>query len=309
MILSFVICNLEGYSLRYRSLLSTGLLLGREQGLHRIDHNLNAPTANTLKAEMGRRMWSHLIATDWLAVARYGSPGASVLPVNLRHMSVNKPQHLNDTDLLVDGPWPSQSASESTDMSYFLQRLRLAELSRKIVDHTNANSQQQPAHHTNLLAIDVQFEQMINDIPIFLQMRSYQTITDCSGISSLFIQAYMLNSLMHTQRCKLHLTYLTSGGPSNPVCTSSCTACLASARELVRAETQLLESHHPFARAPLRPLAILYSAFVASIVLLMVACLNRLGELQEEIMRGDLGEALAIVRGCEELFACGGEVV
>jgi hypothetical protein len=65
MILSFVVCNLEGYSLRYRSLLSTGLLLGREQGLHRIDHESNAAAANTLKAEMGRRLWWYLIATDW----------------------------------------------------------------------------------------------------------------------------------------------------------------------------------------------------------------------------------------------------
>ena len=65
MILSFVICNLEGYSLRYRSLLSTALLLGREQGLHRIDHESNSATANTSKAEMGRRLWWYLIATDW----------------------------------------------------------------------------------------------------------------------------------------------------------------------------------------------------------------------------------------------------
>jgi hypothetical protein len=63
-ILSFVICNLEGYSLRYRSLLSTGLLLGREQGLHRIDNGSNTATANTLNAEMGRRLWWYLVATD-----------------------------------------------------------------------------------------------------------------------------------------------------------------------------------------------------------------------------------------------------
>jgi hypothetical protein len=41
------------------------LLLGREQGLHQIDHESNAAAANTLKAEMGRRLWWYLIATDW----------------------------------------------------------------------------------------------------------------------------------------------------------------------------------------------------------------------------------------------------
>ena len=131
-------------------------------------------------------------------------------------------------------------------------------------------------------------------------MRNYQTVADCSRASSFFIQAYMLNSLLHTQRCKLHLTYLTSGGPFNPTCASSRDACLSSARELVRAETQLLASHHPFARAPLRSPAILYSVFVASIVLLMDACLNRPNELQEEVRRGDLGESLAIIRGAKD---------
>jgi hypothetical protein len=232
-------------------------------------------------------------------VARYGGPGASVLQINTLYMTVNKPQHLNDTDLLVQGPWPSHPVSDPTDMSYFLQRIRLAELSRNIVDHTNANPQQ-PAHHKNLMAIDAKLEQMINDTPTFLQMRSYQTVADCSRASSFFIQAYMLNSLLHTQRCKLHLTYLISGGPSNPTWASSRDACLSSARELVRAETQLLASRHPFARAPLRPPAILYSVFVASIVLLMDACLNRPNGLQEEIKRGDLGESLAIIRGAKD---------
>jgi hypothetical protein len=237
-------------------------------------------------------------------VARYGGPGASILQIDPLCMVVNKPQHLNDMDLLVDGPWLSRSPSEATDMSYFIQRIRLAEISRNIVDHTNASHQQpgrqQPTHHANLMAVDAQLEQMIKDTPASLQLKSYQATTDCSRASNFFIQAYMLNSLLHTQRCKLHLTYLTSGGRFDPTCVSSRNACLASARELVRAETQLLASNHPFARAPLRPPAILYSVFVASIVLLMDACMNRPSELSEEVRRGDLGEALAIIRGAKD---------
>lgn len=68
-ILSFLICNLEGVSLRYRSLISTGLLLSRELGLHRIDHESNAAAANTIQAEMGRRVWWYLVATDWYVFA------------------------------------------------------------------------------------------------------------------------------------------------------------------------------------------------------------------------------------------------
>lgn len=64
-ILNCVVCNVEGLSLRYRSLHSTGLLLGRELGLHRMDHDPKASPDCTLKAEMGRRIWWYMAATDW----------------------------------------------------------------------------------------------------------------------------------------------------------------------------------------------------------------------------------------------------
>lgn len=64
-ILSFVISNLEGVSMRYRSLISTGLLLARELGLHRIDSPQNEHAASPLRVEMSRRAWWYLVATDW----------------------------------------------------------------------------------------------------------------------------------------------------------------------------------------------------------------------------------------------------
>ena len=67
-LLSFVLSNTEGVSIRYRSLLSMGLLLSRELGLHRIDHESNAATANTIRAEVGRRVWWYLVATDWYVI-------------------------------------------------------------------------------------------------------------------------------------------------------------------------------------------------------------------------------------------------
>jgi hypothetical protein len=70
-ILSFVVSNLEGVSLRYRSLISTGLLLSRELGLHRIDQDANTIFANTIQAEMGRRVWWYLVATDWFVFSMF----------------------------------------------------------------------------------------------------------------------------------------------------------------------------------------------------------------------------------------------
>lgn len=64
-VLSFIIANLEGVSMRYRSLISTGLLLGREMNLHRLDDRPNAAGANAVEVELSRRVWWYLSATDW----------------------------------------------------------------------------------------------------------------------------------------------------------------------------------------------------------------------------------------------------
>jgi hypothetical protein len=66
-IVTFAVANLEGFSRRCRSLYSLALLLARDLGLHRIDHPSNVDMANTAHAEIGRRVWWYLCASDWWA--------------------------------------------------------------------------------------------------------------------------------------------------------------------------------------------------------------------------------------------------
>jgi hypothetical protein len=69
-IVSFIICNMEGLSHRYRSMIATALTMARELGLHRLDQKKNAEASgsqkpNIVEAETGRRVWWYLAATDW----------------------------------------------------------------------------------------------------------------------------------------------------------------------------------------------------------------------------------------------------
>ncbi|KAI4630034.1 uncharacterized protein J4E87_003225 [Alternaria ethzedia] len=196
-ILSYVLCNIEGVSLRYRSLISTGLLLCREMGLHRIDHGSNADAAQTLKAEVGRRVWWYLIATDWLLAARYGGPSGGIYQTNPLHFHVNKPLNINDIDLLATGPQPSLPLSQQTDMSYFLQRIRLAEISRTLVDQLTSDPFQRSAY---LMAMDNQLVQLIHETPAFFLLDYCDTTFLSEKPNHVFIQAYFLNTLIHTQR-------------------------------------------------------------------------------------------------------------
>jgi hypothetical protein len=65
-VLLFVPENLEAFWRRCRSLHAVGLILARELGLHCIDlPSKKIYETNTIEAEIGRRVWWHLVATDW----------------------------------------------------------------------------------------------------------------------------------------------------------------------------------------------------------------------------------------------------
>jgi hypothetical protein len=64
-IASFVLGNFEGFFRRCRSLYNMAFLLARELGLHCLDHPSNANLANSAQAEIGRRVWWYLVASDW----------------------------------------------------------------------------------------------------------------------------------------------------------------------------------------------------------------------------------------------------
>ena len=64
----FLIFTLEGISTHFRSLFSTGITLARDMAFHRIDMPTSAKKSTKLPvvdAEVGRRIWWYLAATDW----------------------------------------------------------------------------------------------------------------------------------------------------------------------------------------------------------------------------------------------------
>ena len=61
----FVMANFEGFSRRCRSLFNVTYLLARELGLRCLDHPSNVTLASSAQAEIGRRVWWYLAASDW----------------------------------------------------------------------------------------------------------------------------------------------------------------------------------------------------------------------------------------------------
>ncbi|KAL5316076.1 hypothetical protein ACEPPN_016953 [Leptodophora sp. 'Broadleaf-Isolate-01'] len=61
----FTVLNMEGFSLRCKSLFNMAFMLARELGLHSLDQPSNSKLANSARTEIGRRVWWHLVAADW----------------------------------------------------------------------------------------------------------------------------------------------------------------------------------------------------------------------------------------------------
>jgi hypothetical protein len=70
-IVGFLVCNIVGITSQARYLFSTAISVAWQLSLHRIDHKYNAelnfPRPDSVRAEIGRRVWWYLVATDWYA--------------------------------------------------------------------------------------------------------------------------------------------------------------------------------------------------------------------------------------------------
>lgn len=68
-IISFLVCNIVGITSQARYLFGTATSMAWQLSLHRIDHPNNAeldlPPPDSVRAEICRRVWWYLVATDW----------------------------------------------------------------------------------------------------------------------------------------------------------------------------------------------------------------------------------------------------
>ena len=208
-------------------------------------------------------------------------------------MLVKKPLNINDEELSDGMSRIEQPLSRPTAMSYSLQRIRLAEISRNIVDRTPPILAHLGGPSLDaVMDIDTELQLLINDIPPFFSMSKaelseiYQL--DTSEAAKIAHQGYIIHSNVHAQRCKLHFPYFSRGfGDSAFACSRD--LCLQSARLVIRTQSRL-ESSGLCIATRFKFLGLLLGFFMASIVLLMDLCHNKSSPQQEE-RRGEIAGA------------------
>ena len=212
-------------------------------------------------------------------------------------MTVRKPLNVNDEELVDGMDDVEQPLSRPTAMSYSLQRLRLAEISRHLVDRTPLIDAHAGGPSLDVIMdIDTELQMHINETPSFFSMSKADLIEtyqlDSFQATKIVHMGSMHRSLFYAQRCNLHLPFF-SRGYVDPAFSSSKESCLRSARLIIQTEIELEQSGF---RAAIRYkfLGLVTGVFLATTVVLMDLCHNK-SLLQEERQRSEVVEAFRIL--------------
>ncbi|KAI0480866.1 hypothetical protein GGR56DRAFT_688212 [Xylariaceae sp. FL0804] len=240
-IMAYVIFNVEGCSARFRFLHSCSLSVARDMALHLVDSPAAPGNHDDMATkEIKRRVWWHLASTDWL-LSLMGGPLDGTYAVQPRHMNVKYPRNLNDNDLasLADETL-TYPLNVPTQVSCFLQRIRLAEICRSVVDaRAPGLPDVEITDFDRVSALDRLFEQALDDLPPFLQIDDEQPLPP-GAPRHLALQRALILLGFHVRRARLHRPFLLHDAQDARYRPSRA-RCLASARTILSISTGLLD--------------------------------------------------------------------
>lgn len=210
--------------------------------------------------------------------SQFAGPQKGTYAINPAHMATNKPLNINDQDLVEGMVNFSRPMDEPTSMTYCLQRIRLAEVCREITDSIPfLESGSEVLDYQLIRNMDARMCQIISEVPPFFSLdytSNEDSRDDLRNSTEIIIQRYAINSLINTQRCRLHLPYLVRAA-AEPQYGFSREAGLQAARMVIRTERVLAKESINFALARLKFGGAMHFLCMAIIVLLMDICQNK----------------------------------
>ncbi|KAL2415430.1 putative transcription factor lepB [Exophiala dermatitidis] len=304
-IVGFLLYHMEGFTGRCRFLFVGAIGIARDMGMHRLDAPTSQPpqawdSAVALEMEIKRRVWWHVVATDWL-ISLNGGPQEGTYLVHPRQMIVNLPRNVDDEHLAYDGPPIDMPLSEPTAMSYYLQRIKLADICRSIVDVMPLSTPLvTQVDYQEIIALDRRFEAFFENLPIFLRTDEKSRLASAEILRRyphMRIQRYTLSTVGLIRRCKLHQPFLIRRSAQGNYSYSR-NVSLQCARSVI-ALKNLLDSEDggTIVGACVKPGIVAYHIFMATIVLVMDLCFNR-DEGDDAARKAEVREACNALEEC-----------
>ncbi|RAK91970.1 hypothetical protein BO79DRAFT_140717 [Aspergillus costaricaensis CBS 115574] len=140
-------------------------------GMHNVDAG-SSDVGQDLEQEMKRRIWWHLTCTDWLLGSAPG-PQQGIYMISPHHTTVKCPANIEDEDLTEEGihrhPKPDR---HPTSMSFFLCRLKFAQLCRESMDAIQYAKTTQPSQliYPLILEISDKYMSFLRELPWFFRL-------------------------------------------------------------------------------------------------------------------------------------------
>ena len=163
-------------------------------------------------------------------------------------------------------------------MSYFLQRLKVAEIARCISDAVPLSPSE--ATCDTILLLDSKLESLIQELPAFFRLE----ISDSKEISKLdkphpyiALQRLVINLIINVVRCKLHFPYF-SGHLSKTLHIFSRNAGVKAARRLLSLHQDMATSNHLHSADFMKIQGTVPHMFVGALILATYLCCNKPNE-------------------------------
>lgn len=235
-------------------------------------------------------------------IACLGGPQEGTYFAHPRQTRVNVPLNIDDEDLSRGNFEASKPLNELTSMSYFRQRIRLADICRRIADAMPISiSAPELYNYQDIVSLDAEFGAFLQELPVFFQVDEASRRQSRDLIRQhphLTMQRYVINLNMHIRRCKLHQPFLIRGA-LDPAYQYSRDACLSSARRALEIKRLLDQEDVPILASHQRSSAVSHQIFLATTVLVMDLCFNK-DEVQEEERKTEVWEACRMLEAIKE---------
>ena len=205
-------------------------------------------------------------------------------------MRVKRPRNVSDEDLEVMPEDFELPLSEPTIMAYYLQRIRMAEISRDMADLSWA-WEAEDITVDDIRRLDGKFDNYFAELPTCLQLNDVgrQSHT-AAGLPDFHIslQSYIVNLIGNAKRCKFHMPFLLRASTDSTYAFSR-EACLRAARVLISIREDLMTASKELWVSSTRLCGLMHISFYGTVVLVMDMICNRNAESEaarkEEIQR------------------------
>ncbi|KFH41979.1 putative transcriptional regulatory protein-like protein [Hapsidospora chrysogenum ATCC 11550] len=277
------------------------LAVSRTMQLHKLDtfrsrEERKAKGANLVDIEVQRRVWWHMVASDWLG-SFSEAPYEGVYTFNKRQMNVRLPANVDDELVTPLEPPPDLPLSTPTAMTYFLLRVRAGDICREIVDTIPPIIDEFPEpNYQVIMDFDKRFQDILVNMPesYRLDPQSVQrTQHICHERPYILWQRIVVHFSLHSRICRLHRPYHLEAMVS-PKYSYSRDASIRSARKILELRRMMDDEAVVSELRPERSWVILRHVTSAALALATDVS-NNPGALDAEAMRQEALEAYRVL--------------